>query len=298
MDTSEIKEIIKTNRPKLSVKSINTYTSILKSIYKHHKDADDKLNTDFFNNQDNIIKKLKDIKPSIRKTLYSALIAITTDKHNDKYKAEMLKDAEYHKSDNLKQNKTEKQEKNWITQDEIKEKFGSMLKDTKTLWNKDNLDKNELKKLQDVIIVAITSGLFIPPRRSLDWTEFTTKNIDEKNDNFLKKNKIYFNVYKGSDKKGLQVIECPKPLLTLLRKWIKVNPHSYLIFDSNGNNMDSIKLNQHLERIWGKQAGINIFRHSYISEKYPIFNVEALKKDAENMGSSSNMMLETYIKKN
>ena len=89
----------------------------------------------------------------------------------------------------------------------------------------------------------------------------------------------------------------PKELLTLIKKFIKINPHKYLLVDTQNKKMNSIKLNQHLERIWGKKAGVNIFRHSFISEKYPIFNVDELKKDAEKMGSSASMMLDTYIKK-
>jgi hypothetical protein len=210
-----------------------------------------------------------------------------------------MKDAEHYKSENLKQNKTDTQEKNWLSQDEIKKKFNEMIKDVRLLWNKENITKSEFQKLQDVIIVAITSGVVgLPPRRAVDWCDFVIKDVDEAKDNFLKKNELYFNHYKGSDKKGLQKIECPKPLLQLLKKWMKVNDSKYLLIDSQKKKMNSIKLNQHLERIWGKKSGVNIFRHSFISEKYPIFNVEQLKKDAENMGSSANMMLETYIKKN
>jgi hypothetical protein len=172
-----------------------------------------------------------------------------------------------------------------------------MIKSVRSLWNKENLTKQEYQKLQDLILVSLTSGVYIPPRRAIDWVDFVISDIDEKTDNYFKKNEFHFNKYKGSDKKGEQVIKVPKPLLILIKKFIKVNPHKYLLVDSQNKKMNSIKLNQHLERIWGKKAGVNIFRHSFISEKYPIFNVEELKKDAEKMGSSANMMLETYIKK-
>lgn len=298
MDVSKLKEDIKKNRPKISESSINTYTSILKNLFKKfHKDGDE-FNINWFENEDAIIKHLKDVKPNIRKTLYSSLISITDDKHNKKYKKAMMEDAEHYRSENLKQNKTESQEKNWVTQDDVKKKVNEMLKSVRGLWNKDNLTKQEYYKLQDLILVTLTSGVYIPPRRAVDWVDFVIKDIDEKNDNYLKKDEFHFNKYKGSDKKGEQVVKVPKELLTLIRKFIKVNPHKYLLVDTQNKKMNSIKLNQHLERIWGKKAGVNIFRHSFISEKYPIFNVDELKKDAEKMGSSANMMLDTYIKKN
>jgi len=297
MDVSKLKEDIKKNRPKITESSINTYTSILKNLFKKfHKDGDE-FNINWFENEDAIIKHLKDVKPNIRKTLYSSLISITDDKHNKKYKKAMMEDAEHYRSENLKQNKTETQEKNWVTQDDVKKKVNEMMKSVRGLWNKDDLTKQEYKKLQDLILVSLTSGVFIPPRRAVDWVDFVIKDVDEKNDNYLKKDEFHFNKYKGSDKKGEQVVKVPKELLILIKKFIKVNPHKYLLVDTQNKKMNSIKLNQHLERIWGKKAGVNIFRHSFISEKYPIFNVDELKKDAEKMGSSANMMLDTYIKK-
>jgi hypothetical protein len=298
MDTTQLKEDIRKNRPKITQNSINTYTSILKNLFKKFHKEGDELNINWFENEDTIIKHLKDVKPNVRKTIYSSLIAITDERHNKKYKKAMMEDAEHYKSENLKQNKTEAQQKNWVSQDEVKSKVKDMIKETKHLWNKDNITKMEYQKLQDLILVSLTSGVYIPPRRAVDWVDFVIKDIDEKADNYLKKDEFHFNKYKGSDKKGLQVIKVPKDLLTLIKKFIKVNDHKYLLVDSQGKKMNSIKLNQHLERIWGKKAGVNIFRHSFISEKYPIFNVDDLKKDAEKMGSSANMMLETYIKRN
>ena len=35
------------------------------------------------------------------------------------------------------------------------------------------------------------SGIYIPPRRSLDWTEFKIKNIDKAEDNYLDKINLY-----------------------------------------------------------------------------------------------------------
>ena len=35
------------------------------------------------------------------------------------------------------------------------------------------------------------SGQFIPPRKSLDWTEFKIKNVDKAEDNYLDKNELF-----------------------------------------------------------------------------------------------------------
>lgn len=301
MNKETLKEIIIKNKPKLSSNSLNTYTSILYNIHKKYSNSDND-DIKWFNEENDIINHLKDINPNIRKTIYSALISLVDDKHKKKYKDEMMKDAESYNIENSKQEKTKTQQDNWISQEDIKKKFDEMLKDIKGLWKKDKINNADFKKIQDVIIIALTSGVMgLPPRRAIDWCDFVIHgDIDEKKDNYLnlKTKELIFNTYKGSNQKGTQKILCPNELLKLLKKWISINTNKYLLVDSSKNKMNSVKLNQHLERIWGKKSGVNIMRHSFISAKYPIFNVDELKKDAEKMGSSANMMLETYIKKN
>ena len=297
MEVLKIKEVLKENRPNISSKTIDTYTSILKNIYKKYHQEGDEPNIKWFQDEDKIINYLVDINPSIRKTYLSSLIAINKDSHNAKYKMLMMKDAEQSKLKDLKQEKTEKQEKNWITQEEIKQKFEMMAKQCKTLWNKKDLTKQEYKQCQDLILVALTSGLFIPPRRSLDITELKLKDVDETKDNYIKKSEFHFNVYKGAKVKGEQIIKIPKELVNLLKKFMKLNLNKvYLIEDSQGKKMNSVKLNQHLEKIWGKKISTNIYRHSYLSSKYPA-NFEEMKKDADQMGTSTNMILQSYVKK-
>jgi len=292
-----LEQVIKKKKPNISDASMKTYKSILSNLYKKFGDSDSDMNIDFFNNQDSILRSLSTVKPSSRKTILSALVSITDDSNNDKYKKAMMDDISIYKKDNLKQEKTDTQRQNWITQDEIKKVYDDMIKQTKLLWNKQNLSKHEYQKLQDVIILALTTGLYIPPRRSLDWTMFVIKDIDTDNDNYMKRNKFYFNHYKNSNMKGQQIISIPPKLSSLLKKFIKHNTNKYLLNDSYGRQMTSTKLNQHLERIFKKKVGVNILRHSFISNKYPIFNVEELKKDATDMASSVDMMLNTYIKK-
>jgi hypothetical protein len=212
-----------------------------------------------------------------------------------------MESAQEVQQDNLKQEKTETQSKNWISQEDLLNKFNEMKKSVKSLWNKSPLTKSEYMKLQDLILVLITSGLMIPPRRSKDWSEFKIKNIDISKDNFIKGNKLYFNTYKGSDMKGQQIIEFPsdkKDLVMIFKKFLKLNPYDYLLVDSQDKKMNSVKINQYLEKIFNKKISVNILRHSYVSEKYNFTKVAELTQDAQDMGSSMSMMLNTYIKKN
>jgi len=290
----ELIDAIKKNKPKLSETSIKTYVSILTNLFKKYGDGD--FDIKWFNNQDDIIDYLSDVKPNVRKTIYSALISITDDKHNKKYRHALIEDGQAYNNENMKQEKTDAQKLNWISQEDILEKYNKMLKGIRGLWTKPKLTKQEYQKLQDVILLAITSGIYIPPRRSMDWSEFVIREPTD-NDNYIRRNELHFNHYKGSHVKGKQIVKAPPQLMNLLKKFIKINPNKYLLVDSQNKKMSSVKINQHLERIFNKKVGINILRHSYISNKYPIFNVQELNKDAVDMGTSPNMMIQTYIKK-
>ena len=158
---------------------------------------------------------------------------------------------------------------------------------------------SEIKEeIQNFIILALLSGVLIPPRRSKDYCDFKIKNITETKDNFLKKGKMVFNSYKTAKTYGTQEVPIETPLTTILNSWIKINPTDWLLFDSNMNKLTPVKLNQRLNKIFGdRKISVNQMRHTYLTEKFG----EHSKKDkelanvVEEMGTSKNM-LTTYVK--
>ena len=143
------------------------------------------------------------------------------------------------------------------------------------------------------------SGIYIPPRRSLDWTEFKIKNIDKAEDNYLDKNEFVFNKYKTSKFYNEQRVSCPKELLSILKKWVKTSNNDYLLFDTNFEKLTSVKLNQRLEKIFGKKTSVNILRHVYLTNAFgdEIERSKKMNAVAEDMGTSSAQVFGTYIKK-
>lgn len=278
-------ETLKNNRPELSKQSINTYESILRNLSNKLFNNE---NVENFHKTTKILKYLKTIANSTRKTILSALYVIT---ENEKYKKYMLEDIVEYNKEIDKQEKTETQKNNWITETEINDKLEKLKKEADIAYKSD--DK---QKIQQYIILCLLSGKYIPPRRSLDYTEFKIKNITN-NDNFIKGNKFYFNKYKGSDKKGQQVVLIPSELKKILSKWIKFNKTDYLLFDSKNNKLSSVKLNQRLNLIFGKKISINALRHSYLTENYKE-NQEQFEKlnNTMKMMGSSILQTKTYIK--
>ena len=109
--------IIKNKCPNLSESSIITYSSILRNLYKKIF-GDEEIDFDKFEDIKTILGYLSDIEPSKRKTVLSALYAIT---NNDKYRKNMMKDIKVYEKDISKQEKTKTQSDNWLSETDIQE---------------------------------------------------------------------------------------------------------------------------------------------------------------------------------
>lgn len=298
----DIKETIKNNKPKITNSSIKVYNSLLNNLYKkYNNDDNNNINIEWFNNQDEIINLLKDKSPSSRKTMYSALIAVTNDKNNDKYKNELLKDSKNYDEYIKTQTKSDKQATNWKDFDKIKEIFNKFYIKIKPILNsKTELSKNEYFELQDFIILSLVSGIYIPPRRSQDWINMknlNSSNIDKSKDNYIDKNKFIFNTYKTSKFYNQQTVDIPKELKTILNKWAKFNKNEYLINDRNNNKYSNVKLTQKLNSLLDGKISTSMLRHIYLSDKLKdIPKLNELEELAHEMGHSINEQL-LYIKK-
>lgn len=290
---AEIQEKLKKNRPELSDSTLKTYTSIIKSLAKRvfgdewsFKDLDD---------WESIIEDLRSKPVSSRKTALSALYVLTG---LQKYNELMREGIEEYKNGVEKQEMNDKQKKSFKTQEEIKEIVEELRKRAELLYKKNNRTVKDVQDIQDFIIVALTSGMFgIPPRRA-EWVNFKLSNIDKEKDNYIEGKNFYFNQFKGSAKKGTQVLPIPPPLKKMLNKWMMINPTDWLLHDVKGDKLNASKLHQRHTKLFGKGGSINMLRHSYLSSKYQdtIKLNEQMEKDLEAMGSSK-LQEKVYIKK-
>lgn len=290
----DIKELILKKRPSLSKSSITTYSSILRNLYKKVF-GDGEIDAKNFDKVKDIFAYLEDIPVNKRKTVLSALFIITD---NDKYRGQMLDDISEFNKDIDKQEKTETQKENWVSTDDIITVMNDMEKEVKILLNKEKFKPSDYQEIQKYIILCLLGGYYIAPRRSKDYVDFKIDNIDRKTDNYLKGNKFYFNSYKTAKTYGQQVIDVPKPLVNLLKKWIAINPTEYLLFDTKGDKLTNVKLNQRLNKIFGSKIGVNAMRHEYLTHKYKDVSdtLDDIEKDFKNMGSSK-AQFKTYVKK-
>jgi hypothetical protein len=289
---SNLKEYIKDKRSNLSNSSLTTYTSILRSLYKKIYGNED-IDYSKFNNTDKILEYLKDITPNKRKTILSALVIITD---NKKYRELMLEDVRDHNKDILKQEKTDSQKENWVTQNEVDNMYNALKQTANIIYKKQNITNNDLQIIQNFIILALFK--LIAPRRSKDYVDFKIKNVDKSKDNYMEKGKFIFNSYKTAKTYGRQDVSIPRELTTIINKWIKVNPTDYLLFDTNMNPLTAVKFNQRFNKIFdGKKISTNAMRHSYLTEKYAdtIKANDKMNNELTSMGTS-NSQAKVYIK--
>lgn len=287
---------LKENRPNISDSTIKTYSSLLKSFFYKHHDKSVAIDCDWFNKQDDIIELLKDKAPSTRKTTFAALVAISKD--NEKYKKAMMNDSKIYQNFIDTQTKTKTQEDNWKSFDEVKKIYDDMYNRIKPLLNsKQVLSTKDFKAVQDFIILALTCGVWISPRRSMDWVEMKIKDVDKGHSNYIDKNFFVFNKYKTAKFYDEQRVEIPKGLKLILNKWLKLNPHDYLLVDSNNNKMTNVKLTQRLNAIFDGKISTSMLRHIFLTDK--LKDVPALKElqqMAHDMAHTPLQALE-YVKK-
>jgi hypothetical protein len=286
-----MEEFIKQKRPTLSDSSIKTYSSVLRSLHK--KVFGDTLDVNNFKNKPKIMAYLEPLPFTKRRTVLSALVVITDDAD---YRDLMMADAESMNTELKQQHKTEEQSKNWVSADEIEGRYKALREMAEHLYKKKEHTDKDLQDIQQYIILCLLGGKYIVPRRSKDYTDFKIANITPK-DNRMDKNQFVFVSYKTAKTYGKQVLDIPKELKSILKKWIKINPTDWLLFDMNLEPLTSIKLNQRLNKIFGKKTGVNLLRHSYLTDRYADHTEK--QKEAEqtmtDMGSSINQ-LQLYVK--
>jgi 2-hydroxy-3-keto-5-methylthiopentenyl-1-phosphate phosphatase len=285
-----ITEELKKNRPNLSVSSLKTYSSVLKNLQKNMNGNGFEW---FSNNDRDIIDYLKDKTPQTKKTTLSALFVLTKMQSYRDVMMEVMKKV----NDSYKEQKLNvKQSENWMSIDEIKNKYNALEeKATKMLSNKAIMNESSMMEFLLLAFLGGVSGL--APRRSLDYALMKIRNFDTKKDNYYKAGKFYFNVYKTDSTYGLQVIDIPKPLDKLIKKWNRINTNDYILYSSNGNHLSSPQITRILNKALGKTISTNLLRHIYLTNVYKdVPSLSKMEDLAVRMSHSVGTAME-YIKR-
>jgi len=290
-------EALKENRPHLSANSLKTYNSCLRTIYKNCFPNDKEADASKFRTEHEKISEYINSKPfNVRKTILASLVCIAPTVKE--YKESMLSDIKTYKEEIDKQEETETQKNARISHDEINTVLNELKRQADAIYKRKYINNDDLQKLQDYILVCLLGGFYIVPRRALDYTEMKIRGVTNE-DNCIEKSKLIFRKFKTAKFYGTQTIDMPVQLKNILNKYISVIPNhiEYLLFNVNGAKLNSVSLNQRLNKIFNGRISINALRHAYLTDKYENVMKEQKKmeEDLSAMGSSE-AQAKTYVK--
>jgi len=299
---SNIIEVIKTNKPKLSENTIKGYEKNIKTIYKQMFPTDKGIDIEKLKslNKEDFVKYLPTTETntiSYIVNLMSAIQAFTNIKSfsDDIYKLNKERNAKA-----MTQEPTQSNIDNHVTPEQIEAKYNELYEKTKGYWEEldKSFDMNKYMELQDYIIFCLVSSKFVPVRRSKDYYDFKIRRINLETDNYLEGHELVFNAYKTSKYYDAQRVAVPKELYRILRRWIRFNKQGYLFTTSELMPFNASSFAKRLAKIWGKTGmSINTMRHAKLQNTFPeLQNIGDIQETLTKMGTSINSV-HHYIKK-
>ena len=297
-----IEKKLKDFKPNIKDSTIRNYMVNLKKIYRSATGKDtEPIDLLFLKNDDKVDKYIKNKTASnTRKNLYNIIVVFLTllEKQQpdvkkvksliEKY-TELRNDLNKKYSDDAKTNqKSERQEANWMTTDEI-EKIADSFKES------------------DYQLYAIIKfHLLIPFRNDLATVEVMTKReynkATDKPNAILKNGSNYqlrLNDYKTNKAYGEKIIDVPPELNPIIRRLLKINKGTgYLIYnkkkDKSYSSNDYTRLFNSAFKKTGKKISTTMLRTIVLSEKFGDL-VKEQKEMASNMLHSKSVQ-NNYIK--
>lgn len=284
---TEVREKLLGKKPSLSDSTLRTYLSAFRVLLRTLKKDGEDIQALF--DQPTLLGILEDLPINSRKTKLSALVNLCDayDKPCEAYRKRMMEDSDKVREELGKQTKNEKQEASWVSWPDVLKKRDQLKKEVAPLWGKDEFSSSDLQKLQDFVILSLYT--YIAPRRLRDYSEALLYDYKMDQDNYFldQRKELVFNDFKTSKTFGKTVIEVPKELLGILRRWKKIVAPSgpWLLRDGKNGKLSVSGLNQRINSIFGKKVGVNGLRHSYVTDLLKDTpKLSELKKVADSMG--------------
>tara|TARA_R110001592_G_scaffold256307_1_gene520037 strand:+ start:1293 stop:2255 length:963 start_codon:yes stop_codon:yes gene_type:complete len=318
MNKELIKKIQK-ERPNLKINSINSYINSLKGICRHFNKTEKKDcdlgDLKFLNKTSEVFDFIKDLPITTQKNKLNAIVVVlkATDgdkKTIDKYSQKVEELSSKYNAQQKKQEKSEKQESNWLEISDIKEMTNKMFEEVKEekLNTKSKLTNKEYSQLQNYILIRFY--LKFPFRNDFaSMKVIKSKKDDNKKDNFIlvrpESAYILLNDYKTVKNYGPKSYKLQPDLLKLTKLLLKHNDSGFLFTKYNRiEALNSNDLTKLLNRIFikntGKKISSSMLRHIQISEdregQETIKELEEKKNKLEDKYMHSSSMNNLYRK--
>lgn len=277
----------------------------------------------FLINQDIINQKIAQYNSSAsQRTIVATIVSVLSSVANlhlnyrkafDNYK-DLLDKMIDEKNKEPKNVMTERQEKNWISMDQIREIRDKKIKEVEAFDTDEDLNRAQWSTLSQALLLSLFT--FIPPRRNADYIHMyvsrkpmvQVKQKLEYNYYFVKDGILSFNNYKTSKTYGNQTFDINnnEPLLDILDEYIKYHPNNrfvlfpLLVSYYGEPYSDASMVSQIINRAFkelpdAKQIGSTMIRHIYLTNEFEDED-EKRKKIADSMGHSISMQRDYILK--
>jgi len=311
-------EFIKTLENKLTEKNLSP--SSIKLYIRNLQKLNDDLpfkNFKFLENTDNIVKKLEAYKPNTQRGYYIAIVA-TMNTMKDNKKIGMLADKYYKlmidKNKEIKAKPqgemTEEQKENWIKWDDVEVKINELKEKVDKFISNKIINETQYNILLSYMVLSLY--YYAKPRRNQDYMKmnivykFNEKLPDDKNYLDYTDNKFIFNVYKTAKKEGQQEIYFNEPLKDVINMYLKHHPiikgkmkkttnEPFLVYFNSSPFSTVNSITRILNKVFGKNVGSSMLRHSRQSSKYGEV-IKEMGEDAKEMGHTLQTQIRDYIK--
>ena len=282
----------------ISAGSLKLYEGNLKRL----NNGNEIKNLNFLKDTESIIKQIKEKKDTTARSYVIAICSIIKNDPKMKKQYDIYYNLLIEYNDKLKTNnsKSEKQEEEWITQDEVKTIYDKLEEETKLLFKKRILNNDEYDKLLSFVILSLY--VLQPPRRNLDYLKLFVvakyKGTENKDFNYfdISTKKMIFNNYKTKGTYQSQEVDINDKLYSILLAWIKkFKIKNYVLQKMDGSELDKNGITKILYKIFNKKIGSTMLRNIYLTTKYKDINKEK-EKDAKMMGTSTGIIDSQYTK--
>ena len=241
----------------------------------------------FLKKTDEIEKKLEGYSPNTKKTYYISIVSYLKDKKVPKKTKDYYIDKmnqSNRKFDEVKGEKTARQEANWMSWDEVMKHY------------------QELKP-RTIEHLATSLYVLIPPRRNKDFS--LMKVVPEYSDtldkefNYLdwKNMRFIYNNYKTKGTYGAQTEDIPQKLQEVIKAHypLKKKFEPFFLLHNNNTQLSENGLTRILNKVFGKKISVSMLRNIYLTEKFGGKKSE-LQEVATAMGTSPAMVSQVYTK--
>lgn len=283
-----------------------TKQNYLKNLIRLN-DGNEIKNFNFLKKTEDILQKISHLKPNSQRTYLIAIVSTLKDLKGfdmaHKFYYGLMMDMNKALKDNT--TKSDTQMANWISQDEVMQRYNDMSEQVVPLLHMKKVNAKQWSDILDFIVFSLYT--LQQPRRNKDYQLMmvikSTKDFDDnyKDFNYWMDGWFLFYNYKTKGTYNLQEIEVNPELQEILKLYVRLHPlkkqKKYpLLVDYEGQPLLQVNdITRILNRIFKKKIGVSMLRNIYLTDKFKE-PMQELKDTAKAMGTSSNTIQNNYVK--